>query len=80
MVSTVGAANPFRYRGYYYDFESGFYYLNSRYYDTYNADGVRVGKSGQKSVSYTVSGSQILSETSGGETIYYIYDENGQWA
>ena len=25
--------NPFRYRGYYFDSESGFYYLNSRYYD-----------------------------------------------
>ncbi len=25
--------NPFRYRGYYYDIESGLYYLNSRYYD-----------------------------------------------
>ena len=25
--------NPFRYRGYYYDNESGFYYLESRYYD-----------------------------------------------
>ena len=25
--------NPFRYRGYYYDTESGLYYLNSRYYD-----------------------------------------------
>ena len=25
--------NPFRYRGYYYDTETGFYYLNSRYYD-----------------------------------------------
>ena len=29
----LGNLNPFRYRGYYYDFESGFYYLNSRYYD-----------------------------------------------
>ena len=26
-------SNPFRYRGYYYDTETGFYYLNSRYYD-----------------------------------------------
>ena len=26
-------ANPFRYRGYYFDQETGFYYLNSRYYD-----------------------------------------------
>ena len=25
--------NPFRYRGYYYDVETGFYYLQSRYYD-----------------------------------------------
>ena len=25
--------NPFRYRGYYYDTETGFYYLKSRYYD-----------------------------------------------
>ena len=32
---SVGIANinPFRYRGYYYDEETGFYYLNSRYYD-----------------------------------------------
>ena len=33
MASTVGKMNPFRYRGYYYDEELGFYYLNSRYYD-----------------------------------------------
>jgi len=25
--------NPLRYRGYYYDAETGFYYVNSRYYD-----------------------------------------------
>ena len=29
----IGNVNPFRYRGYYYDVETGFYYLNSRYYD-----------------------------------------------
>ena len=29
---TVGNKNPFRYRGYYYDTETGLYYLNSRYY------------------------------------------------
>ncbi len=32
LKDTLGKANPFRYRGYYYDEESGFYYLNSRYY------------------------------------------------
>ena len=30
---TLANINPFRYRGYYYDVEIGFYYLNSRYYD-----------------------------------------------
>ena len=29
----VTYANPFRYRGYYFDQETGFYYLQSRYYD-----------------------------------------------
>ena len=29
----IGTLNPLRYRGYYYDTESGFYYLQSRYYD-----------------------------------------------
>lgn len=31
--STTATYNPFRYRGYYLDTESGLYYLNSRYYD-----------------------------------------------
>lgn len=29
----LAKANPFRYRGYYYDTETGLYYLKSRYYD-----------------------------------------------
>ena len=31
--TTIGNLNPIRYRGYYYDTETGLYYLNSRYYD-----------------------------------------------
>lgn len=31
--SDIFNANPFRYRGYYYDTETGFYYCGSRYYD-----------------------------------------------
>ena len=43
-AATLGAINPLRYRGYYYDTETGLYYLNSRYYDPevgrfINADG-----------------------------------------
>ena len=30
---TLASLNPFRYRGYYYDSETGLYYLQTRYYD-----------------------------------------------
>ena len=39
IISTEGdlaEINPLRYRGYYYDSETGFYYLRSRYYDPEN--------------------------------------------
>ena len=47
LISSSGSLaeiNPLRYRGYYYDTETGFYYLQSRYYDPsisrfINADG-----------------------------------------
>ncbi len=44
-TGTLAAVNPIRYRGYYYDSETGFYYLQSRYYDPnicrfINADGL----------------------------------------
>ncbi len=34
-TTSIGYINPVRYRGYYYDNETGFYYLKSRYYDPY---------------------------------------------
>ncbi len=33
MADTLGTLNPFRYRGYIYDEETGLYYVSSRYYD-----------------------------------------------
>ena len=54
VISSTGALaeiNPFRYRGYYYDGETGFYYVSSRYYDPeigrwINADNVIAGVGG----------------------------------
>ena len=45
LASTLGTLNPLRYRGYVYDIETGYYYLQSRYYDPeigrfINADGL----------------------------------------
>ncbi len=34
-VTGIAADNPFRYRGYYFDSETGYYYLQSRYYNPY---------------------------------------------
>ena len=36
MASTLGTVQPFRYRGYVYDEETGLYYLQTRYYDPEN--------------------------------------------
>ena len=57
MANTLGSHNPLRYRGYYYDRESGFYYLKSRYYDPntgkfLNADSVSMLASGEKAYTY----------------------------
>ncbi len=51
--TTIGELNPFRYRGYIYDHDTGLYYLQSRYYDPetgrfLNADDVDcIGYSGE---------------------------------
>ena len=51
LADTLGKLNPFRYRGYVYDDETGLYYLNSRYYEPnvgrfLNADGEIAGVGG----------------------------------
>lgn len=48
LASTLGNFQPFRYRGYIYDYETGLYYLRSRYYNPVwcrfiNADSVVKG-------------------------------------
>ena len=51
LKDTVGVKNPYRYRGYRYDSETGLYYLNARYYNPewgrfINADGI-IGNPGE---------------------------------
>ncbi|MBQ9974965.1 MAG: hypothetical protein IJP16_00525 [Clostridia bacterium] len=51
--------NPFRYRGYLYDYEFGLYYLQSRYYDPelcrfVNADEPEILWFGQRSLEYNL--------------------------
>ena len=51
LATTVGVKNPYRYRGYRYDNETGLYYLQSRYYNPswgrfLNADAI-IGSAGE---------------------------------
>ncbi len=54
LGSTLGRLNPFRYRGYVYDTETGFYYLTTRYYDP--DTGRFLNADGYISTGYTISG------------------------
>ena len=49
LANTLGQLNPMRYRGYYLDAETGYYYLQSRYYEPemrrfINADDILLAK------------------------------------
>ena len=53
--TSIAQQNPLRYRGYYYDNETGYYYLQSRYYDPsicrfINADNVETVKKSKEHV------------------------------
>ena len=71
--------NPFRYRGYYYDTETGFYYLESRYYDPatgrfINADDIEYLGANGDLISYNLyaycSNNPVVRIDSSGE--YYL--------
>jgi len=69
----IGKLNPFRYRGYYYDTETGIYYLQSRYYVPFlrrffNADGyVQTGQGldSQNMYTYCDNNPVMLTDPSG---------------
>ena len=69
--------NPFRYRGYYYDSETGYYYLNSRYYDPetgrfLNADDpAYIGDSGIGGNLYAYCGNNAVNDSDPGGSISF---------
>lgn len=71
LAATLGAVQPFRYRGYVYDVETGLYYLRSRYYNPewgrfVNADALIKGNL----YSYCLNNPIIANDLDGHETIW----------
>ncbi len=78
-ASHIANINPFRYRGYYYDNETGFYYLQSRYYDPevgrfINADDISVFAVEQGSLLQYNAFAYCLNDP------ISRADENGMWS
>ena len=78
LAGTIGKRNPFRYRGYYWDEETGMYYLESRYYDPeirrfISADDVSVLENDRQDL-----GNSIFYAYCFNNPINYV-DEMGAW-
>ena len=74
----IAFINPFRYRSYYYDFETNLYYLNSRYYDPQigrfiNADDISILSEGKD----FFNGLNLYAYCGNNPVIYY--DPNGKF-
>ena len=75
--SHIANINPIRYRGYYYDQETGFYYLQSRYYDPeigrfINADGqlnMSSGINGCNMFAYCMNNPVTMLDSDGAEPV-----------
>lgn len=82
-TTTIGTINPLRYRGYYYDTDTEFYYLESRYYDPkicrfINADAlVSTGQGiiGNNMFAYCLNNPIVLSDDCGTISRVCISDE-----
>lgn len=81
-TGSLANVNPLRYRGYYFDIETGFYYLQSRYYDPIvkrflNADSY--GSTGQGFLGYNMfayceNNPEICTDPSGNRPIWEQYE------
>ena len=61
MATTLGVKNPYRYRSYRYDNETGLYYLKSRYYDPQIGRFINADDSGMLNASMNILGTNLFS-------------------
>ena len=81
-AETLGKVQPFRYRGYVYDEETGLYYLRNRFYNAHNsrcisADSMlstRGTHTSANAYAYSRNAPTIRADANGQDSIYVIYD------
>ena len=74
MAGTLGAIQPFRYRGYVYDEETELYYLRSRYYNTEWTRFLSIDEYvGRGSFNYTSNNCINLIDSEGKEAVLIAY-------
>ena len=86
-TGSMAEINPLRYRGYYYDSETGFYYLQSRYYDPaigrfINADSFAStgqGFLGYNMFAYCNNNPICFIDDNGCFAVWYLLKECGRW-
>ena len=75
MADTLGKLNPFRYRGYVYDTETGLYYLGSRYYNP--ETGRFISADGYVSTGQGIAGNNMFAYC--GNNPVFRTDKNGDF-
>lgn len=78
MAASVGRINPIRYRGYYYDGETGYYYLQSRYYNPDICRFINADEPDTVSAVIDKEASANLFEYCKNSPVSYV-DAGGQW-
>ena len=80
QASTIGAANPIRYRGYYYDAETGLYYLQSRYYNPEWGRFINADMLQQPKTDFVVNCNEVNLYVYGNNSPIVLIDSNGKEA
>lgn len=76
--TTIGTANPFRYKGYYFDSETGMYYLNNRYYNPEFGRFISADSVGVLSIDTTINGTNLFAYCNNNPVMYI--DNEGELA
>ena len=77
MANTLGKINPFRYRGYVYDEETGLYYLRSRYYNAHKCRFINADALINGNLYAYCENSPIVHKDNNGYALCCCFDDNG---